>query len=179
MTIRRTTHRECRDNEREWQGFCVDKNLEDEWLERLNALKAFDLISICEGHRNRQQQPAITAPHIRLRLRDDLLSGISRHWDEHKMAVMSEVNRLFETEGTSVSLDLRFRLRMATGRLSYREELVVGVNGHRARASDEIRADTHTWFERHVHRIEELDTHIVNLWNGTSPDSSGDLLPSA
>ena len=178
MTLRRLPRRKCRDSEREWRGFCVDRNLEDEWLERLNALRVFDLISICEGHFNRQQEPARTSPHIRLRLKDGFLSGISRHWDEHKMAVVSEVNRLFETGGTSVSLDLRFRLRLATGRLSYREELMVGLNRRQARVSEEIETNAHTWFHQNVGRVEELDAHIVGLWNGIDTSPAENMLPN-
>jgi hypothetical protein len=36
--------------QRQWKDYQVDKNLSDEWLESLNRLKCFDLISVCEGH---------------------------------------------------------------------------------------------------------------------------------
>lgn len=157
---------------------CVDENLEDDWLEHLNALKAFDLISICEGHSNRQQVPARTSPHIRLRLKEIFLSSIARHWDEQKMVVVSKVNRLFETGDTSVSLDLRFKLRLATGRLNYREEMIVGVNRRRSRVSEEIDTNAHAWFQQNVDRIEELDTHIVSLWDETNLDSTGSVMPN-
>jgi hypothetical protein len=111
MLPKRTPRRKCRGHEREWRGFCVDANLEDEWLARLNDLQAFDLISICEGHCNRQAEPSRTPPHIKLRLKERLLRGVASHWDEHKMAVVGKVNRLFETGDTYVNLELKFKLR--------------------------------------------------------------------
>lgn len=36
--------------QRLWNVRQVDLNLADEWLERLNGLRCFELISICEGH---------------------------------------------------------------------------------------------------------------------------------
>ena len=36
--------------QRPWNGRQVDLNLPDAWLERLNSLHSFVLVSICEGH---------------------------------------------------------------------------------------------------------------------------------
>jgi hypothetical protein len=76
MLPRRTPRRKCRDYEREWSGFCVDRNLEDDWLERLNRLQAFSLISICEGHCDHRTEPSGKASHIKLRLKE----GSRRRW---------------------------------------------------------------------------------------------------
>jgi hypothetical protein len=169
MLPRRTPRRECKDYEREWNGFCVDRNLEDDWLERLNGLGAFSLISICEGHCDRQMEPSRAPPHVKLRLRESLLPSIASRWDEHKMAIVSEVNRLFQTGDTYVNLELKFKLRSGTGRLNYQEDLIVRVHSRQARISEEIDAGTHAWFQRSVSRIEELDGQIARLWGRAHP----------
>lgn len=169
MLPRKTPRRKCRDYEREWNGFCVDRNLEDEWLERLNGLEAFSLISICEGHCDRETEPSGTSPHVKLRLRENRLPGIASRWDEHKMAIVSEVNRLFQAGDTYVNLELKFKLRSQAGRLNYQEDLIVRVHSRQARFSEEMGAETHDWFQRSVSRIEELDSQMARLWGGAHP----------
>lgn len=164
MLPKRTPRRRCRDHEREWRGFCVDRNLEDDWLECLNALDTFDLISICEGHCSHQAEPSRTPPHIKMRLKEQFLPDIARRWDEHKMGILGEVNRLFQVGDTYVNLELKFKLRSGTGRLSYQEEMVMRVHGRQARVSEEIDAATCAWFEQSVERIEALDRFVADLW---------------
>ena len=164
MLPRRTARRECRDHEREWRGFCVDQNLEDDWLEHLNALEAFVLISICQGHYDGRSEPSGTPPHIKLRLTDDLLPGVARHWNEHKMAILDAISRLFQTGDTYVNLELKFKLRSGTGRLNYQENLIIRIHGRQARDSEEMDTRTHDWFSQSVKRIEELDGLVVHMW---------------
>ena len=171
MLPKRTSRRKCRDHEREWRGFCVDKNLQDDWLERLNDLQAFNLISICEGHCNRQSEPSRTPPHVKLRLKERLLPGVASCWDENKMEVLSKVNELFQTGDTYVNLELKFKLRLGTGRLDYQENLIVRIHGRQARTSEEIDADTDGWFERIVDRIQDIDHHVALLWQDTNRDT--------
>jgi hypothetical protein len=178
MLAKRTSRRKCRDHEREWRGFCVDRNLKDDWLELLNDLEAFSLISICEGHCNRRAEPSRTPPHVKLRLKERLLPGIAGRWDEHKMEVLAKVNELFQTGDTYVNLELKFKLGLGTGRLNYQENLIVRVHGRQARVTEEMDADIHGWFERIVDRIEELDRHVALLWQGTNRGATGNALPN-
>lgn len=167
MLPRRTSRRTCKDHEREWNGFCVDRNLEDEWLTRLNDLGAFGLISICEGHCGRRSGSSKSPPHIKLRLKETLLPRVAQRWDESKMAIVSEVNRLFQTGDTYVNLELKFKLRSGTSRLVYREELVVRIHRRHARTSEDMDPETRGWFQRSVDRVEELDRLIARLWSPT------------
>ncbi|HNS56795.1 MAG TPA: hypothetical protein PKO34_07060 [Smithellaceae bacterium] len=41
---------ECKSHERPWRDWAVDRNLDNQWLERLNKLETLNLVSICEGH---------------------------------------------------------------------------------------------------------------------------------
>jgi hypothetical protein len=171
MLPKRTPRRKCRGHEREWRGFCVDANVEDEWLERLNDLQAFDLISICEGHCDRRAGSTTTPPHIKLRLKEHLLPGVARRWDDQKMAIVSEVSRLFQTGDTYVSLELKFKLRSGTGRLIYQEDVVVRIHGRHARTSEELDDESRHWFQHSVSRVEDLDKIITRLWNRVEQDA--------
>lgn len=164
MLPKKTPRRKCRDHEREWRGFCVDRHLKDDWLECLNGLGAFDLISICEGHCGRQAEPSKTPPHVKLRLKEQFLPEVASRWDEHKMAILGDVNRLFQVGDTYVNLELKFKLRSGTGRLSYQEEMIVRVHGRQARTSEEMDAATCAWFEQSVKKIEALDRFVADLW---------------
>jgi hypothetical protein len=163
MLPRKTPRRKCKEYEREWNGFCVDSNLEDDWLARLNSLRAFALISICEGHSGRPGEPSKVSPHIKLRLKPHLLPDISASWEQHKMAVVSEVDRLSDIGDTYVVLELKYRLRSGTGRLSYQEELLVRIHGPRARESEQMDPEIREWFQSSVSRIEQLDHFVGNL----------------
>jgi hypothetical protein len=163
MQTRKTPRRKCRDHERDWNGLCVDKHLEDDWLIRLNELQALSLISICEGHTGHQSEAPKTYPHIKLRLKEHLLPGIASRWDQQKLAVVSEVNQLFQTGGTYVNLELKFKLRSATGRLTYQEELIIRIHSRRARTSGEMDAEAREWFQHTVSRVEELDRFVAEL----------------
>ena len=171
MLPRKTSRRKCRDHEREWNGFCVDKNLQDDWLARLNNLRTLDLISVCEGHLIRHSEPSRTAPHIKFRLKEHLLPGVAKCWDQHKMVIVSEVSGLFQTGDTYVNVELKFKLRSGTGRLIYQEDLIVRVHSQQVRSSEEIDAGTCSLFQQSVSRIEELDRLIAQLWGQANQNS--------
>jgi hypothetical protein len=101
-------------------------------------------------------------------LADELLPGIAGYWDEHKMAILDAISRLFQTGDTYVNLELKFKLRSGTGRLNYQENLIVRIHGRQARDSEEMDTKTHNWFSQSVNRIEEFDGLVVHLWGHAS-----------
>ena len=164
MPQRQGPHRQCRDFEREWQDRCVDRGLEDSWLDRLNRLTAFDLISVCEGHPSRQSDAHSTMPHIKLRLREAFLAEVTSQWDDHKLAVVDTVARLFQTGDTYVNLELKLRLRTTTNRLNYQEDMLVRIHRRHRMRSEAMGTGVRDWFDGTVPRVEELDTVIAHLW---------------
>jgi hypothetical protein len=76
---------------------------------------------------------------------------------------LSKVNELFQTGDTYVNLELKFKLRSGTGRLTYQEEMIVRVHGRQVRVAEEIDPVTRTWFQQSVERIEEVDRFVANL----------------
>lgn len=160
MPIPSRSHRECRSYEREWNGFCVDKNLKDNWLVRLNSLKCLRPISICEGHFDKKVGSARRYPHIKLRLQDQFLPDIAGHWSQLKPVIADTLPELFHLADTYVELELMFKLRWGRGRFPYRENLTVRIHARQARMTEDMDAATHEWLERTVNHIEELDQAI-------------------
>ena len=157
----RTTHKTCQEYERRWREFCVDKNLEDSWLERLNCLKTFALIGICEGHSDRQSGSSARYPYVSLRLKESLLPSIAKHWEALRAALLNEVSRLFQAADTEINLELKFRLRAGRGKLIYREDLTFRMRSYEARTAEKFDILTRNWFEQSVERIEQLDKVVV------------------
>jgi hypothetical protein len=162
-----TPRRACRDHERLWRDLCVDKNLKDDWLERLNRLEAFTLINICEGHADQRPGSPGSYAHISMRLKEWLLPGIARHWEELRGAVLSEMNRLFQVGDTDINMELKFRLRAGRGKLIYQEGLTLRVRSFKKRKRTEMDSQTGNWFEQSITRIEGLDRMVLE-WHRQS-----------
>lgn len=162
--LTRSLRRKCRDHEKRWRDFCVDKNLEEDWLERLNSLKTFTLVGICEGHHNQRTGSDSKFPYIGLRLKDQLLPGIARDWEELRVAVLNEVHKLFQAGDTQFNLELKFKLRAGRGKLIYQEGLALRMRSFQVKDSEEMDAGICEWFEQSVKRIEALDS-VVLAWH--------------
>jgi hypothetical protein len=141
---------------------CVDKNLKDDWLVRLNSLKCLQLISMCEGHSDQKTGSTKTFPHIKLRLQEQFLSSIASHWDQLRPVLSHELHRLFHPTDEYLELELKFRFRWGRARFPYRENLTVRIHNRQSRTSEEMDARAYEWFEQTVNRIEKLDSVIAN-----------------
>jgi len=162
MTYGRARRRGCKDFERPWRDLCVDKNLEDDWLERLDNLQSLRVISICEGHYHPDQSARSSRrfPHIKLRLKEQFLPDISSQWRQLQPVISNELHRLFYCVDTYLDVELKFRYRWRGVRFAYQEDLTLRINGRCARDSEEMDAATREWFERTVGRVEQLDGAI-------------------
>jgi hypothetical protein len=155
----------CKDYERVWRDFCIDKNLQDGWLEHLNSLKTLNLVGICEGHPDRAPGAPGRFPQINLRLKELLLPGIAGHWDDLRSAMLNETAKLFQSGDADVRIELKFWLRAGRGKLIYQEDLTVRVRSYRTRDTAEMDAETCGWFERAVDRIDKIDRAVL-AWHG-------------
>ncbi len=164
MSTRRARPKKCKDYERLWRDRCVDRNLEDDWLERLNNLNALKLIGICEGHHRQRLSSAGRYPHINLRLNEHLLPDVARNWDHLRADILNEVHNLFQAGDTLFNLELKYKLRSGRGRLTYHEDLTLRIRCDQVRGSAEMDPETYDWFGRSVERIEILD-RIVAAWH--------------
>jgi hypothetical protein len=151
-----------------WRDFCVDKNLQDGWLERLNSLKTLNLAGICEGHPGRAPGAPGRFPQINLRLKESFLPGIAGHWEDLRAAMLNEASKLFQLGDTDVRIELKFWLRAGRGKLIYQEDLIVRARSYRTRDTAEMDTETNGWFERAVERIDKIDQAILT-WHGQNP----------
>jgi len=155
--------RECRPHERRWRDRCVDRNLVDEWLERLNKLENFRLVGICEGHFVNNPQSTRVFPRIHLALKGPVLPGLVDHWSSLKSVVVGEVERIFGSGDANYDLELRFNARRGPRGLAYRQILLFRVRCPKGRVSAQMDVQTQDWFSQTVARIEQLDRFIQNL----------------
>lgn len=154
----------CKEYERRWRDFCVDKNLEDDWLERLNKLKAFILVGICEGHSNNPFGSSGRYPHLNFSLRKSLLEGIAEDWEYLRTAMLNETGKLFRSDNTNIRLELSFRLRAGQGKFVYHEDMKMKVMSYQARDTEEMGEETRGWFVALIDQIEEID-RVVYDWH--------------
>ncbi len=152
--------RQCRDLERPWRNHCVDRSLEDTWLEALNALGAFTLISICEGHTS-ERSNSPRSPHINLRLKAELVPLAAEVWDSLSAAVADHLARIFDAGSTSVTIELKLQVRLERGRSATRQDFTARIDARRQRVSSSMDPEISDWFLGALKSIEELDRFIL------------------
>ena len=158
------TKKECKEHEKRWRNYCVDKNLDDEWLERLNKLKAFQLVGICEGHIKRHVDAKSSYRNVNLILRDELMVSVVAKWPELKTEILKEAAEILENNATKTRLEIHHRLRARQGKIISQDALKISMLSNQSRDQDELGDEMRIWFEGCVERIEELD-QIVYRWH--------------
>lgn len=161
--MRQQRLRNCREHERLWRDRCVDKNLKGEWLERLNALRSFDLISICEGHPNGRPYSSRSLPHINLRLKPDLIVALADDWHAYQPRVQEGISNVFRHALTSTILELRYRYSTRGERSHYREDTVLKLEVLRESSSRSEELNRDEWFLANIRASEEFDKFIGDL----------------
>jgi hypothetical protein len=160
------TQKDCRENEKHWRDHCVDVNLAEVWLERLNHLLAFNLMSICEGHHTQVRGSVGRFPHIYLKLKESYLPGFVKEWDNLRSAFMDEVHKNFQLGDTYFNLEMKTKLRAGRGRLVYQEELTLKMRAFQPRFSETMIPETQAWFENCITRLETLDKIVADWHRG-------------
>ena len=143
-------HRNCRPHERKWQRWCVDRGLKDEWLVKLNALQAFRLVSICEGHARDQRGSGNACPHINLRMESDLADIMYRNWEQMSSYLSADLRCYFNPDTTRASAELDIRIPLDSDVNSSFKKLVVRLSCVRRRASEDMESEIVEWFENVV-----------------------------
>ncbi len=153
--------RRCREHERVWNGYYVDKNLKDEWLERLNSLPAFDLINICEGITERQGVITYGLPHIYCKIKPGFSYVVAHRFND--MRIVTALQNIPASENTRVELEVKRRFPGHTKAPPYTDHLVLKLTFLKQRFSRHIDKSTERWFERMLHKVEALDAFIRYL----------------
>jgi hypothetical protein len=149
--------RECRDHQRMWRTHCVDRNLEDAWLEAMNALEVFDLVSICEGQVSQRPSSRRSMPHVNLRLKPGLVPVAIIAWDSLSADLSSSFAAVFDVVDSSVTIELTQQVLLRRARPTAEQKLTVRIEARRSRNSPNIDPETSDWFCRTVSSTRELD----------------------
>lgn len=97
----------CGPQERRWRDRCVDTGLKDDWLERLNALAVFDLISICEGHPDEPELEHRRTPHINFRVKEIHAETIAALWNSERAILAALIDEAFLAHPLSFVFEVR------------------------------------------------------------------------
>ena len=116
---------ECRPHERRWRNFCVDRALKDDWLERLNGLKVFDLISICEGHGTAAETELGRLPHFNLRLKSPIAEQLDDIWSSIRTEVGEAIDQCFSNRYTAVNFEFRSGFIKEGGRIDPQDIAII------------------------------------------------------
>ncbi len=164
MTSGETSERtECRPFERRWRNYCVDRNLEDDWLERLNRLRVFDLISICEGHEDEPVAVHRRLPHFNLRLKDTRAEMFAARWSETRTAIGEAIDGCFFNKFTSIHFEFRSGFVKERER-THPQDIVLLKLAARVDVLDFDRAYYgREWFEENVAASEAFDGYIFEM----------------
>lgn len=154
--------RPCREHERVWNGYYVDKNLKDEWLERLNCLPVFELINICEGITERRGAVTYDLPHIYCRVKPRFSYLVAHHFNDIRL--VAALQSICSPDDTRVQLDVKRRFSGQTKTLSYIDHLVLRLTFLKQRSSRDIDRETERWFERMMCEVEALNEIVYGLW---------------
>jgi hypothetical protein len=156
-----TNRGNCKDYEKPWKNYCVDKGLDDVWLEKLNSLGNFLLINICEGHEKRRGVGE-KEPHIYLRLNysnDNILDGGSiQPFIQQTRALL--LNH-FPMEFFDANLDIDFRVSTKTG-LERLSDCTINIEVAE-KFLERMKENKNQWFEIAIKNIVDFDSEWGNV----------------
>ncbi len=160
----RRPQRPCRDYERPWKDKCVDKNLKDEWLEDLNALLVFDLVSVCEGH---PQSMYTCQPHLNLQLRPAAVEPVFASRTNVLELVGTQINKLFSESDTDAEMELKSRICIRPFDTTSTREVTANIGWLGDRRSEAASTDVVAWFEKIVPRVQQFDQVLHEFINAS------------
>ena len=154
---------ECKPYERPWQDWAVDRNLDDQWLERLNNLEAFSLVSVCEGHLDVKLTSVKRCPCIILRPKEAYIRPLTIHWYGLKEALAAEIERIWPGAETIVEFEIQHRLVKNVDPLEDREDIIMRITSVRKRDAMTFPEWIDQWFRQTLLRIEAFDQFMKTL----------------
>ena len=154
---------ECKSYQRRWRDWAVDRNLEDIWLTRLNALETLDLVSICEGHTDVKPTSVRRRPSVILIVKVSYLKPLTEKWYEIKAVLTDEIERIWPESDTRIEMEIQHKLTWEDGRREDVEEIILRCFSNRERDSAKFSEWVGPWFQITVPRIEEYDRSFKKL----------------
>jgi len=152
----RVIHPALENYTREWATFSVDKNLQDDWLTRLNSLQCFELMGICEGHFSCDDDVA----HIVLQARN-----IYKEKLIFEVVKVVELLKEYRDVASQYSAKAIFDLPSKFSKQTPSEWLfTLSFACLKERTSLDMDKQTEEWFVSTVQNIEKIDTEITRLF---------------
>lgn len=160
---------QCKSWERPWRTYCVDRSLEDEWLERLNDLSSFDLISICEGHTESGANERRRLPHFNLRLKDDRLEHLIENWLVYRVPIGASLDRSFDNKYTRADLEVRSGFVKERGVLSQKGIVLLKISAFVDVLDFDPAYYEQQWFDNNIRAAENFDRDTSKILNCFEP----------
>ncbi len=161
MTMK--TSMECKPYQRRWRDWAVDRNLEDIWLTRLNALETLDLVSICEGHLDVRPNSVKRRPCIILRPKMDYMIPLTIGWYDLKEALAAEIKRIWPDAETIVEFEIQHRLVQNGDDPEDIEDIIIRITLKRKRDAEVLPEWVVHWFRLSLIRIQDFDRFLKTL----------------
>jgi len=147
---------ECKSYERPWRDWAVDRNLDDQWLERLNNLETLNLVSICEGHIDARPTSARRSPRIALMLKKAYMRPLTEQWYDLKEDLATSIENIWPDEETIIEFEIQHRL-IINDPVEEIESIIIRIISERKRDTMLLPEWTNHWFLQALLRIETFD----------------------
>lgn len=154
---------DCRPYERPWRDWAVDRNLDDQWLERLNNLEALDLICICEGHLDVMPTSVKRKPRINLRPKVTYRRPMTERWYDLKKPLADEIEKIWPGGSTIVEFEIQHRLVKNNDGLEDIEDIIIRITSERKKDMMIFPEWIGHWFRQTLSRIETFDRFMKTL----------------
>jgi hypothetical protein len=159
----RRSVRQPRETEKRWNSHNVDKNLEEDWLISLNSLKAFNLISICEGHVN-TRSPGRNRPHFNLRIKERFIPLYINIVDKDAYSIQNKMAEIFNTELSRINLEFKITLNPSRAMQYIRRDLTIRIESMITRYSEKIEYSVIEWFNNTIDETIKFDGFIYETF---------------
>ena len=151
-----------------WRYYEVDANLKDAWLEELNSLAVFDLVSICEGHR-KSFCKEIYPPHVTLDWKLPYEDQSHHFWAELlKHLEDGFTTGDFEVRVTLSALGSPYRKK----RRFFDKGSDILFSSRQTLAYEGMNRDKIKWFEEVIRRIKIFDSEILSFLKSLAVEKS-------
>jgi len=154
---------ECKPHERPWRDWAVDRNLDDQWLERLNNLETFNLVSICEGHLDVKSTSVKRRPCIIFGPKNDYLRPITDRWYDLKEALAGEIERIWPGKETIIEFEIQHRFVKDEEDLADIEDIIMRITSVRKRDMMILSVWIQKWFRKNISKIEAFDQFMKTM----------------
>ena len=141
----------------------MDRNLDDQWLERLNNLETFNLINICEGHIDVNPTSVKRNPRIILRPKEAYIRPLTAHWYDLKKALAAEIERIWPDDETIIEFEIQHRLVKKDDYPADIEDIIIRITSERRRDIVILPEWLVLWFRLSLIRIRVFDRFMKNL----------------